>query len=59
MQATEQYAAKGMFNHDSVVVLIFPDHGSRYMNKIYSDTWMKEQGFYDENLPQNKPATYI
>ena len=59
MQATEQYANKGMFNKDSFVVLIFPDHGSRYMSKIYSDTWMKEQGFYDSKLPQNKPSTYI
>lgn len=45
MQATEQYAAKNYFNKDSVVVLIFPDHGSRYMNKIYSDSWMKAQDF--------------
>lgn len=59
MQATCQFAAKGFFDNDSVVVLIFPDHGSRYMNKIYSDTWMKEQGFYDSKLPQNKPANYI
>jgi len=45
IQATEQYAAKGMFDENSVVVVIFPDHGSRYMNKIYSNDWMKEQGF--------------
>ena len=45
VQATKQYAKLGMFNDDSFVVLIFPDHGSRYMNKIYSDTWMKKQGF--------------
>ncbi|MGB0880238.1 MAG: PLP-dependent cysteine synthase family protein [Polaribacter sp.] len=45
MQATQQYAKKGLFDKNSVVVLIFPDHGSRYMNKIYSDVWMKEQGF--------------
>lgn len=45
IQATEQYANKDMFDKDSFVVLIFPDHGSRYLNKIYSDDWMKEQGF--------------
>lgn len=28
-----------------VVVLIFHDHGSRYLAKIYNDDWMKEQGF--------------
>ncbi|MFY0631154.1 MAG: cysteine synthase family protein [Flavobacteriaceae bacterium] len=59
MQATEQYAEKNMFTDDSLIVLIFPDHGSRYMNKIYSDVWMKEQGFYDLEYPQNKPAIYI
>jgi len=59
VQATEQYAAKGMFDENSVVVLIFPDHGSRYLNKIYSDDWMEEQGFYDPQLPQNKLASYI
>ena len=29
------------------IVVIFPDHGSRYMSKIYSDKWMEEQGFFD------------
>ena len=45
LQATQQYAKKGMFDENSFVVLIFPDHGSRYMNKVYSDSWMNEQGF--------------
>ncbi len=45
LQATQQYAAQNYFTSDSFVVLILPDHGSRYMNKIYSDYWMKEQGF--------------
>ena len=48
IQATQQYAAKNYFNEDSVVVVILPDHGSRYMNKIYSDVWMKEQGFLED-----------
>ena len=59
MQALDQYANKGMFDKDSLVVVIFPDHGTKYMNKIYSDEWMKEQNFYDSNQPQKKPATYI
>ena len=45
MKATKQYAAKDMFTEDSFVVLIFPDHGYRYMNKIYSDDWMKQNDF--------------
>ncbi|MGJ8742869.1 PLP-dependent cysteine synthase family protein [Polaribacter sp.] len=47
LQATRQYAALDMFSDESVVVLIFPDHGSRYMNKIYNDKWMKSQGFFE------------
>lgn len=34
-------------NKDSVVVIIFPDHGSRYIGKIFNDDWMKKQGFLD------------
>jgi len=45
LQATQQYANKEYFSKNSIVVVILPDHGSRYMNKIYSDTWMREQGF--------------
>lgn len=44
-QAAVQYETEGVFNQDAVVVVLFPDHGSRYMSKIYSDTWMEEQGF--------------
>lgn len=43
--AVRKYAQMGMFDENSVVVVVFPDHGSRYMSKIYSDDWMKKQGF--------------
>lgn len=46
-QAVRQYAELGEFNENSNVVVIFPDHGSRYMSKIYSDEWMQEQGFLE------------
>ena len=29
------------------IVTIFPDSGSRYMSTIYSDDWMRRQGFLD------------
>lgn len=45
MQAVRQYAEMGRFDENSIVVVLFADHGSRYMNKIYSDDWMKKQGF--------------
>jgi cystathionine beta-synthase len=34
-----------MFDDKSNVVVILPDHGSRYMSKIYNDEWMNNQGF--------------
>jgi cystathionine beta-synthase len=46
-QAVKQYAEEGEFDADSKVVIIFPDHGSRYMSKVFSDEWMNEQGFFD------------
>lgn len=42
MQAVRQYAEMGQFDENSIVVVLFADHGSRYMNKIYSDEWMKK-----------------
>ncbi len=33
------------FDEDDVVVLIFPDHGSKYLSKVFNDEWMRAQGF--------------
>lgn len=35
---------------DDVVVLIFHDHGSRYVGKIFNDDWMRERGFLEDEL---------
>lgn len=60
MQAVIQYNTQGEFNADSNVVVIFPDHGSRYMSKIYSDEWMQNQGFCDaKNAEAPKEIQYI
>ena len=32
-----------------VVVALFPDHGTRYLGKVYNDDWMKQQGFLEPN----------
>ena len=45
------------FKKDSHVVIVFPDHGSRYLSKIYSDEWMNNQGFYDRSFYQPKKNT--
>lgn len=60
MQAIKQYAQEGEFDENSNVVAIFPDHGSRYMSKVYSDEWMKEQGFFDSvNVEETLKIEYI
>jgi cystathionine beta-synthase len=33
---------------DDVVVVLFHDHGSRYVGKMFNDDWMRERGFLDE-----------
>ena len=33
------------FNPDDLVVVLFHDHGSRYLKKIYNDDWMHEMGY--------------
>jgi cystathionine beta-synthase len=38
------------FTKDDVVVIIFHDHGSRYIGKIYNDDWMRERGFLDVEM---------
>jgi len=33
------------FTKDDIVVVLFHDHGSRYIHKIYNDEWMKKMGY--------------
>jgi cystathionine beta-synthase len=47
MQAVKQLSEEGEFRNSDNIVVVFPDHGSRYMSKVYSDKWMNEQGFFD------------
>ena len=41
---------KDQLKKDDVVVLIFHDHGSRYVGKIFNDDWMRERGFLEDEL---------
>ncbi|WP_046757939.1 PLP-dependent cysteine synthase family protein [Kordia jejudonensis] len=60
MQAIEQLAEEGEFDENSNVIVIFPDHGSRYMSKVYSDEWMSAQGFFDsKNIEEAQKIEYI
>lgn len=41
---------KDKLKPSDVVVIIFHDHGSRYVGKIYNDEWMLERGFLNKEL---------
>ena len=60
LQAIKQLNEEGEFQEGDKIVVIFPDHGSRYMSKVYSDKWMEEQGFFDsKNEASIKKIQYI
>jgi len=39
---------KKNFKAGEVVVVIFHDHGTRYLGKMFNDDWMREKGFFDK-----------
>ena len=45
LRAVEKLIEKKEFKKNDVIVMLFPDHGSRYLSKIYNDKWLNEQGF--------------
>tara|TARA_R110002167_G_scaffold260718_6_gene467182 strand:- start:1469 stop:2509 length:1041 start_codon:yes stop_codon:yes gene_type:complete len=59
MQAVKQLNATEKFSKNSNVVAIFPDHGSRYMSKIYSDKWMEAQGFLNNSTVEETPKIQV
>ena len=39
--------AKENLKEDDVMVIILPDHGTRYLGKVYNDSWMKNHGYLE------------
>ncbi|HEX8997468.1 MAG TPA: cystathionine beta-synthase [Ktedonobacterales bacterium] len=46
LAAALEYAKRG--GPDDVIVVLLPDTGRGYLTKIYNDTWMRENGFFDQ-----------
>ena len=42
-----EYARENLKEGDRMVILL-PDHGSRYVGKVYNDEWMKNHGFLED-----------
>lgn len=38
------------FSKDDVVVVLFHDHGSRYVGKMFNDDWMRDRGFLEDEV---------
>jgi len=47
VQGALEYAKENLKEED-VMVIILPDHGTRYLGKVYNDDWMKDHGFLEE-----------
>ena len=43
---------KDMFKEGDVVVVIFHDHGTRYLGKMFNDDWMRDRGFLEDTKPK-------
>jgi cystathionine beta-synthase len=43
---------KNRFKEGDVVVVIFHDHGTRYLAKMFNDDWMRDRGFIQEKNPK-------
>lgn len=41
---------KEHFKKDDVVVVLFHDHGSRYVGKMFNDDWMRDRGFLEVSI---------
>lgn len=39
--------AKNNLTEEDTMVIILPDHGTRYLNKVYNDDWMRDHGFLE------------
>ncbi|MBB6612351.1 pyridoxal-phosphate dependent enzyme [Pontibacter sp. Tf4] len=40
-----EYARENNLTENDVIVVLLPDHGTRYLAKIYNDDWMRSQGY--------------
>ncbi|MCE3259558.1 MAG: cystathionine beta-synthase, partial [Bacteroidetes bacterium] len=43
---------KDKFKKGDVVVVIFHDHGTRYMGKMFNDDWMRDRNFLEVTKPK-------
>lgn len=59
-----EYAKENLKEGD-VMVIILPDHGTRYLGKVYNDDWMRNHGFLEDktystakDIISKRPSNY-
>ncbi len=52
------FQIKDRLKPTDVVVVLFPDHGTRYLGKIYNEEWMKQQGFLNSGVDPALVSNY-
>jgi cystathionine beta-synthase len=63
MHGALEYAREAQLGKDDLMVVILPDHGTRYLGKVYNDNWMSDHNFLDKEsqftasqILANKPS---
>lgn len=51
--------ARTNLKKDDVMVILLPDHGTRYLAKVYNDQWMKDHGFLETKSFSTKAKDII
>lgn len=49
MHGALEYAFQEQLGADDMMVVILPDHGTRYLGKVYNDNWMTDHSFIDKD----------
>ncbi|MEZ4686054.1 MAG: cystathionine beta-synthase [Bacteroidia bacterium] len=53
MHGALEYAFQEQLGPEAMVVVILPDHGTRYLGKVYNDNWMADHSFLDKDSQLN------
>ncbi|MCU0356950.1 MAG: pyridoxal-phosphate dependent enzyme [Cyclobacteriaceae bacterium] len=53
-----EYAREHLKEND-VMVILLPDHGTRYLAKVYNDQWMKDHGFLETKTFNTKARDLV
>jgi cystathionine beta-synthase len=49
-----EYSQHVNLKESDLMVILLPDHGTRYLAKIYNDQWMKDHGFLERSFASAK-----